>query len=238
MQLTLMHPIIPHFCEYFLHLPLYSETILQPLRKEFNNKCDMNVVMEILPKGRFHLITPADNYNRVITTDLRWIHRYSVDVSSIISKRLASRKKQKITNVTIYVADEITDPYEQLAYQIYSDRIIEKISTSLTPTEIVTAGKQYNPSIMEDDKSTNLLIRSYKRIEELVNVYGNAWFQRRIKGEISEYDVLVNYLTQYYLKLRQEDAIVVTVVKYNKKCESEKEKIDGVKINEPVIRYG
>jgi len=136
------------------------------------------------------------------------------------------------------VADEITDSYEKLAYTIYFPSDSCKTSANKKSNiELIEAGKNIDPHLMNMKNSINSLLRSYRKIEELVELYGIDWIRKRLAGEISEYDSLNNYLKQYYIKHLTNKNVSIDIIRYNKKYETEVEKIDGVKINEPVIKY-
>lgn len=95
-QLTLMYPIIPHFCDNF--------------RNHFASKYVIDQQMVV---------------NLPIDMMLRWKHHYVMEIGSDIMKKIFSfSKKKPVNKITIYVTNEVTDPIESVIRQIISDGLL------------------------------------------------------------------------------------------------------------------
>ena len=137
-----------------------------------------------------------------------------------------------IIKITIYTANEITDPIESIVYDIFSAKSIKEIFKTETIIESGVRAGLYR----SDTKSVAQLIKLFKYFEELVGLYGTELFNEITQTkEVSEYATLNDGLI-YYLKINQTNKLKIEIVKYTKKMMIH-EKIPGVRINNPVIRY-
>lgn len=233
LYLSLIAPIMPHFCEFINQLDVFHRV--------FKTKKD-NKVWETFSIDLEHI----DSFDNLINPILHWENKYLSNIASDIMSRVSNLKKKtnKIKLITIYSAGDgdciFADQVEKIAHQIYQKNYHRKI---LNVSEIIQFGMDINNDIMKDQKNTGSLIRYYKRIEELVDEFGKDWYDKRMCGKVQEHDVLSNYL-EYYIKRSISDTYTIKFIKQTLSTDPEltpesaqKQRIPGVRINNPVIRY-
>jgi leucyl-tRNA synthetase len=221
-QLTLMYPIIPHFCDYYNICPIYNEVF--------------NPIMTNTARKMFLISDISDIFNKDIDQELRWMHKYLSDLGSNITKRvLCLNKKHRVQCVSIFVAGSITDPFEQLAYNIYRHRINSLESYSMSSNEIINSAKNLESELVLNGNNINMIIRYYKHIEELIVDYGIGWLEKRLLNNISEKNIIDDNL-KYYLKQNNTNNYLIKVIVYDPLIH--KDKVSGcVRINNPIIKY-
>lgn len=229
-QLTLMYPIIPHFCDYFNISSLFKEIF-------YSSTSDIDNTTNSTKIQRYHIFT--EDFDKEINQEIRWMHKYLSALGSDIAKRVLGLNKKrkscdKVKKVSIYVAVDITDMYEQIAYKIYRQRTDKAESYIMTSNEIIEAAKELDSEMISTGNDINIIIRSYKHIEALITDYGGEWLEKRLLNSISEADV-INENLKYYLKKNPSDNYSVQVLVYDPLIH--KDNISGVRINNPVIKY-
>ena len=230
-QLILMYPIIPHFCDYFNTYPLFKDVV-------YNVVSGIDAIVNSSQSDVLYSVNEL-----CVDQDLRWMNKYLSDLGSDIMKKMAHLNKNKnkskqIKSVSIYVATNVTDPFEKLAYEIYKHRVINTESHIMTSNEIIICAKQLDSEKIFDEKNgnnVNTIIRYYKHIEELVTEYGTDWLQKRLLNTTLEVDSIRENLN-YYLKKKSSDNYVVDVQIYDPLVHRDKDKVSGVRINVPVIK--
>ncbi len=223
MQLFIMYPIIPHFCEYFKQMDLYKK-VMTP------NQNDCYIFNESI---HFDKIKYIDNLK--ISMILHWTNKYTSEIAGEISKKVRDfSKKIKITKIIVITTQGTTDKIEQLVHQIIQKGMPQE------KNEIINIGSQINPSLMKDNKLLGLLIKHYRRVCELINVFGDTWYQMTISGELNEKDVLTQNL-KYHMKYNPSDKYTIEITSYpapHPQCDEHSDiykKINGIKLNEPLI---
>ncbi len=184
MQLTLMYPIIPHFCDHF--------------RDHFIERyvLDLNVVT-----------------NLPVNPMLQWTHHYVAMVANDITKKVTSLSKKKpINKITIYVVGEVTDPIELVIRQIINQCNQQNRTELLENKELIDEVTKIDCNLIKDNKSTGLLIKYYKSVKEIISIYGYQMFDDIIKNA-EEMNALNKYL-KYYLKFKKSNNIMIETVKY------------------------
>ena len=258
-QLTLMEPIIPHFCEYWNQKKLFHDVMdikivdrpslpgvtfgraLKEVTFGGDNK-DNNIyeyrVFNMQEMGQMFKTIRANNL-------IHWQHKYLMDVSSDIAKRMLSfKKKFPIKKVIVFTAGEILDPFEKVADKILRSKPLKSV---FEIKEIVELGVNFDPGLISSPKNNGQLIKYFKRFQGLITEYGKEWYQQVVShsmdqqdklNDYSEYTTLKNNL-QYYLKRNPSDTYDVEIVNCMTitDCTSIGENYNTVHINEPNILF-
>ncbi|VBB18255.1 cytoplasmic leucyl-tRNA synthetase [Yasminevirus sp. GU-2018] len=222
-QLTLIYPVTPHICDWFRMSDEFKDTFASVIG----------------PSETVFTVDPNTDFNSMIDQGLRWTHKYlSSTATEIMRKVQTLNKKKKVTKVTIFVAKEVTDVYERIAYRIFSDKgFFDGFPfTSIANSEIVTDAQKIDAVAMQDVKAVNTIIRAYKHIEEIVEEFGVEWLKSRVENRVSEKDALDAYL-KYYLKRNASDIYVVETIDYTFSYEKDVEKVQNVNVNSPSIKF-
>lgn len=222
-QLSLMYPIIPHFCEYFNTVPLYC-----------------TVMRKTVP-------TSLALLNDVIDMDKHLLHTYVLEIVSSMTKRvyqLTNNKKKTIKTVTIFVAGEVTDPIEKLVCAMIENCNTSETTTTMTAAQIINEAQKCN--VITSKKDNEKIIKYFKRAESTILKNGRKWYDDIVSGRFSEYEVLREHMKHYVKYDPSSDMYSIEGVKSGFKIKfvnyttvSVKEfgQIDGVRINDPVIQY-
>jgi leucyl-tRNA synthetase len=217
-QMIMMVPIIPHFCAFFDWMEIFHD-VMGTVRDMAGFSLRMTDLIPLFSAQGFGDIDLIKH----------WQHKYLTCVSTQIAKRvLVLNKKKPVAKVTVFTAEEITDPMERLAHQIFRSDLMKIMP--MDAKDIMMAGKLIDPLSMENEKNVGLMIRYYRGIEELIETYGIGFFDQ-ITGKESK---TLSENLGYYLKRNASDRYMVTIVDY---MTGYHEKIPGVRINDPVIRY-
>ena len=176
----------------------------------------------------------GDIENLKVCPILHWTNYYISDLAGDISKKVRDISKKistPISKVTIITTHGLTDSYEQLV-----DQIIQN-GKPVDKNEIIKSGTQINPIMLKDNKSVGLLIKHYRRVCDLIEQYGESWYQMMVRGDINEKDVLTQYL-KYHLKINPSDKYTIDIISFpiqNEEYADKYKKINGIKLNEPMI---
>jgi len=165
------------------------------------------------------------------------------------------KRKEKIKTITIYSSDKATDEIEIVAHQIYRKNnsalnrsnhkpLDRRLPFRVDASVIVKMGKIISPELfVKESKNVGLLIRCYKRIEELVDEFGIDWYDKITTAVIREHDVLSKNL-EYYIKRNTGDTFTIKFVNCNELSGNElnnelnnKKISSNIRMNNPVIRY-
>lgn len=230
-QLSLMYPIIPFFCTYFSHNPLYQ--------KVMNDNSTTFTINNDVTK---------DDMSNSINYYLYWVHRYLTNASTNVSRSIQSlKKKRTVTKVIVYIAKESTDPIEILAMKIFN-KLVEtnptikyKSGKDIDNEIVINLAKEYDPEFMTDNNATNekkinSIIREVVRICEMYGEYGFQWFNDMINGNISEYDAFQKYFT-FYHRIPKSSSYDIEFVNYDNEYATNTQQVTGVKLNAPVFVF-
>lgn len=219
--LTLMEPIIPHFCEYWNQEKLFHDVMDAEDNRGYQT---------------FNMQAMCQMFKTIHTDNLiHWQHKYLSDVASDIAKRMLSfKKKFPIKKVIVFTAGRILDPFEKVADGILRSK---PLGSTFETKEIIEMGAGLDPELISSPKNNGQLIKHFKRFQGLIAEYGEQWYHRvvpRSMGEgpndYSESTTLKNNL-QYYLKRNPRDTYEIEIID----CMSIGENI--VHINEPNILF-
>lgn len=177
LQLTLMKPIIPHFCDYF------NMSI---------KMCDIDTWIMV-------------NFNTFdIDMVKHWQYKYLKKISEDINFRIfQTHKKYPVKSVKILVTKIFNDPMgtkifndpiESLAYDIYMT------NKHLSAKEVIATAKSIDSKIMEDSKNNGLINICYKNFKHIFEEYGEKVFNILVESSNFEYQTLKDNLHNYLKK--------------------------------------
>lgn len=141
-------------------------------------------------------------------------------------------KKININKIIIYLANNISDEIEIVINKIFV------LDDSFSNEKIINEVNKHNPNLLKDEKNIGNIIKRYRKLEELINLFGKSYFGWISKNELNEGSVLKNYLG-YYLKNtcaeNKEIEIIETTENIDNQVHIDRLKSNNVKISEPVI---
>jgi leucyl-tRNA synthetase len=216
-QLIMMYPIIPHFCTMFDNMQIFQKTMNT---NSIHSSLKMSNLMKLF----------SDHGFSTIDINKHWQHKYLIQMASDISLHILKKKnKSPVKKVQIYVSGDISDPINKIACYIFREEQGKKLDYS----ELSSISIKINPTLMNNPKNIGILTKHYKQLESITEEYGYCVFDRIISDKCFEYKTLADNL-ELYMKKKTTDTYELEFILYN---ETTDEKITGIKIFEPVIRY-
>ena len=233
-QLMMMVPIIPHFCAFFDDMQMFHN-VMGTYKDTMGFSLKMTDLISSFSIEGFNHVDPVKH----------WQHVYLTDIAACIAKRVLKLrcKTSPVKKVIIFTAGEVTDPVEKLAVQLF-----QLIGHDTVPTkEIIDQAKVLDQILMNNDKNVGTLIRYYRRFQDFVQSYGRDMLNMMITGTNIEYNTLNDNL-MYYLRLNASDTYSIEIINHTSKSDVgvgsvssgvsiNSDKISGVRLNDPVIRY-
>jgi leucyl-tRNA synthetase len=181
MQLTLMYPIIPHFCDHFAN------------------------------KGIKYSIDQNQNQNHIqgsgINPILSWEHEYLTQISQELMKKVSFvSKKKPVNKIKIYISSQPIDPMESAIRQII-DECMSVHKELYENKEMIDEVTKINEELTKDNKSIGQLVKYYKYVKKLITEHGYLMFSQIINN-CEEFNALINNL-KYYLKFKKTDNVLI-----------------------------